>query len=845
MSDLNIVEQILALLKQTHGNILHLSVYIRDYKAFKRFVRSDLLVEKFEGLTPLELAKKLNYQEFFENQENESVADENITNKYFQSTNKDIEYGNYNSESAHARNQKIDASTGENEKNVQEYRSSGSDTNNCQYPPTKEKNHDSFNSESTGHKDSAKENNFLSKTPKNYFNYSSSSKNDMPENDSVDSNNQDYVDRKSFRNYKEKVENLDSRCRNDSPMRQNRNKIPPRIEQSDENNQYCEETDFDDFKSCIESFELNSNKNVHLNNDDKLSYLAKNITVVQEEPLNEKIIKTISMRKYLNPLQGYSDRLLKLTLNYVFVVSKKITVIDLRNVMIYKEGLKITILCDDKEYKFKGYDADEVDEFYRLLRNQSLRKNLIVDANQKSNEQIIATKNTLDDGNETKEFLYAFLLRVLLIKINDPTLINLISKIKPLTEYVNSIKIEDNNSSMFEETLSSDKESFYSSLEEQFYEIESNEHFFKIYRNELPEKTTGTYEPISYLQKLTEQLQHNLLIKEKSNMDLLFRQIIAFSVASYSQFEKRKYPCIKPFVTEIFTNKTDKYAFFVERSDSNTINLIYFDEFMSLKMSNNLVEICVNEYVVRYNYDMSKLKSSKDYLGNVINCEVSIKIFINNNFESQLATEKNKSANSVLQRNGSFKGSKIFNIIDQGVKKMTFSSSGSKEDLNNNHPFIRYNVPLFTPDEYLSDVLASCELSYVNNSVTGKLFKGQNITQITGLWAYKISFKDNKGATDQYTWNHLTEYCPDYYNFNQFTMQLNTPFADQYCDSRSRIDTRAIEYGRIGEFKKYNTLYKKTYGEIKNNLSKTLFTLKNGKWFFMKEKSDTTLDFRL
>ncbi|KAM0674658.1 hypothetical protein GVAV_001845 [Gurleya vavrai] len=56
---------LLKLLDQDYGNVLHLSVYIRDQKFFLHNQSSELLNQKHNDLTPIELAKKLNYKEFF------------------------------------------------------------------------------------------------------------------------------------------------------------------------------------------------------------------------------------------------------------------------------------------------------------------------------------------------------------------------------------------------------------------------------------------------------------------------------------------------------------------------------------------------------------------------------------------------------------------------------------------------------------------------------------------------------------------------------------------------------------------------------------------------------------
>lgn len=57
-------EALFRVLKKYYGNPLHIAVYIRDLKLFNSYSTQIYLNEKFDGLTPIELAQKLGYTEF-------------------------------------------------------------------------------------------------------------------------------------------------------------------------------------------------------------------------------------------------------------------------------------------------------------------------------------------------------------------------------------------------------------------------------------------------------------------------------------------------------------------------------------------------------------------------------------------------------------------------------------------------------------------------------------------------------------------------------------------------------------------------------------------------------------
>lgn len=65
-----------------YGNILHICIYTRDLESFNNLKNESLLNEKHNNLTPIELAKKLNYTEFYTNDERSNTIRTYYLNKY-------------------------------------------------------------------------------------------------------------------------------------------------------------------------------------------------------------------------------------------------------------------------------------------------------------------------------------------------------------------------------------------------------------------------------------------------------------------------------------------------------------------------------------------------------------------------------------------------------------------------------------------------------------------------------------------------------------------------------------------------------------------------------------------
>lgn len=65
IKDLKSLQDLIKTLNQNHGNVLHLCVYTRNFTLFNSLKTPELLSEKHKDLTPIELAQKLGFIEFY------------------------------------------------------------------------------------------------------------------------------------------------------------------------------------------------------------------------------------------------------------------------------------------------------------------------------------------------------------------------------------------------------------------------------------------------------------------------------------------------------------------------------------------------------------------------------------------------------------------------------------------------------------------------------------------------------------------------------------------------------------------------------------------------------------
>ncbi|KAM0688689.1 hypothetical protein COBT_000043 [Conglomerata obtusa] len=142
--------------------------------------------------------------------------------------------------------------------------------------------------------------------------------------------------------------------------------------------------------------------------------------------------------------------------------------------------------------------------------------------------------------------------------------------------------------------------------------------------------------------------------------------------------------------------------------------------------------------------------------------------------------------------------------------------------------------------------LFSCNLSFKNDFVTGTIKKNKkSFAVVKGKWHEKVlvSLINSK---KEFVWENNINTYKVYYDFNLYTLQLNSPNNCLGSDSRKREDIRALENGNIN--------YSRESHEIMNNREKLrenenrsytsrYFVKKNQRWTFKGRKVIDNISF--
>lgn len=79
---LTVLQKVLQKYNKNYGNILHLCVYTRDHTQYLNLKNTDLESQKHNNNTPIELAKLLNYTEFYTSDERSNTIKSYTLSKY-------------------------------------------------------------------------------------------------------------------------------------------------------------------------------------------------------------------------------------------------------------------------------------------------------------------------------------------------------------------------------------------------------------------------------------------------------------------------------------------------------------------------------------------------------------------------------------------------------------------------------------------------------------------------------------------------------------------------------------------------------------------------------------------
>ncbi|KAM0676873.1 hypothetical protein BDAP_002593 [Binucleata daphniae] len=505
-------------------------------------------------------------------------------------------------------------------------------------------------------------------------------------------------------------------------------------------------------------------------------------------------IKEAYFEKYVNPIIGYSTRRIKMTVNNFYSVSEKITEIPIEEMNVRQEKNKLIIKYKKKKYKYVNQDVNEVDTWYKLLQSKEDR----VKETDKIKEEDVRDNETNYEYNNShiNPYVYILINKILAQKISDPKVIETLRKIKPLDLY-----IDTNNMLELQSNSSGD---FYSSESSEFFEFEDTTmQTYKMYRNTLPHKTCSSFEPLSYLQKLTEQFQFVAAIQEREDDLSLFIEVVSYIISSYAIFRNRTRKCFEPFVGETFTIKDNDFEVFVEKSDATNINLIFFSNDITIIINNYDVEIRIDRWLFTYEYNLTRLD----------------KLTINKTNDKE------------------------YNIINSvtNVRMYKYAKNTNQGNLNNTDLF------LHTKDELNSfDLILVGEIQMKNDAVSGTIKRRRN-TEIVlkGKWHEKVIFKYLTQNKKETVWQNKANTYKNYYNFTLFTMQLNHHVKCLKSDSRNREDIKALENGNVAHSRECNEVLinRERIRESENNLFKPrFFNGVNGRWIFVSGnvKNDTS-----
>lgn len=308
-----------------------------------------------------------------------------------------------------------------------------------------------------------------------------------------------------------------------------------------------------------------------------------NDKAVIEQIDDNTVIFDDTIHKYVNFIQGYKKRRVKILLNYIISYSNKITIITINDSTFKRIKNRVVVKCLGRKHFFRD-ECEIMDRFYAFVTDRSLRQKYSISEVRK----------------KYNVYLYSFLAKKISEHMNLSGLKNILDK---LHEYVFNISCAEKNDKCLKGPL------------------------YKVYRNCLTMPTSSNYEPLSFLQRLCEPFMNiESLILDTSELEL-FRSVILFSISAFSIFSCRIKSYFEPLIHETFKLENKNFIICVEKSTPDVINLFYKRNNIIFVQSNNDCEFKINDYIIKYNYDQKKLDKHLNDFYNILNTTVKLSFY--------------------------------------------------------------------------------------------------------------------------------------------------------------------------------------------------------------------------
>lgn len=325
-----------------------------------------------------------------------------------------------------------------------------------------------------------------------------------------------------------------------------------------------------------------------------------------------------------------------------------------------------------------------------------------------------------------------------------------------------------------------DRHTIRSCLDRVCYMVE-NEH---LYRLTLPVVTNYTHEPLSELQRLSEQFVNYKLLARREGS--IVPSVIVYMIKSYAIFYHRTQKCYRSVTGDSFVIKKDDYELYVEKSDYETVNLLFITNDYLLIIQNEDVQIRYNKMTIKYKYNSELMVMSKYHKHNIINTKTNIDFYKTQGPIATLTDMKN-----------TFQGSARNSFVDSRLK-------------------------LQTPD--LGSLLYHASISFNITTISGHVDDCFNnrIYKIRGDISKEMVFIDKE--EERISLEVVT--YPQYYNFSLFTIQLG------FNNQREEIE--AQECGLLEKAKDlyYINLNREKQNCIQKKYAGGIFVKEDEGWIF-------------